>query len=120
MNYALLFVIILLCMGGYYEYTNLTKEITQDKQTQSDQTDKITALQGQTDTLTKANADLTSQLNTTKQQLATAQAALNADIRRKREAMFGKGIWKLVRVAPFWQTISKAVFKNKDAKRDPK
>jgi S1-C subfamily serine protease len=78
MNYALLFVIILLGMGGYYEYSNLTKEIKQDQQTQSDQTDKLTALQAETDTLTKNNADLTNQLNSTKQQLLAAQAAVRA------------------------------------------
>ncbi len=46
MNYVLLFVIIALGMGGYYEYSNLTQQLKQDEQTISDQSAKIAELAG--------------------------------------------------------------------------
>jgi hypothetical protein len=41
MNYFLFFVIVALGMGGYYEYTELTKQIKQDEQTISDRSAKL-------------------------------------------------------------------------------
>ena len=79
MSYALLFVIILLGMGGYYEYSDLSQQLKQDQQTESDLNSKIADLQAQTDTLTRSKTDLTTKLNafnTSTQPLNTGQASL--------------------------------------------
>ena len=76
MNYVLLFVIIALGMGGYYEYSNLTQQIKQDEQTISDQSAKITELQADTDKLQRTNDDLTAKLKAVPPSPQPVQAAL--------------------------------------------
>jgi S1-C subfamily serine protease len=71
MNYALLFVIILLCMGGYYEYSYFStqlKQAQQGQQTASDQASKLADLQAQIDKLSLEKADLLNKLQVARSQ----------------------------------------------------
>ena len=92
MNYVWLFFMMILCAGGYYEYTVLEQKITTDEQQVSDLNTKLDTLQSENKKLTDDNgklsktandaqaavSDLTGQLQSTQAALTQAQAKAKA------------------------------------------
>jgi cell division protein FtsB len=92
MNYVWLFFMMILCAGGYYEYTVLEQKITTDEQQVSDLNTKLNALQSENKKLADDNgklsktandaqaavSDLTGQLQSTQTALTQAQAKAQA------------------------------------------
>ncbi len=90
MQWFLLLIIIGLCGGGYYEYTQLQQQLQTKATTDQAQIDKLTAdnktLEDQNTTLTKTQsdnqasiADLTTKLQGAQTDLASTQKELDAD-----------------------------------------